>query len=202
MKHVLFSIVLIVCVAAAEVNLNALIPELKLTDGRILKQVTLVAFSPTAVMAKWEGGRGTLAYEKFPAEYHAALAKRRDPNAEYVSRPDNAPPASAKPEQGPPVEIPLNAVTLGKIDLRAIEHSSSGAFVYYSWTAQVINSTDSSRSLRTHLRLYDAKEFLLDEAYGDDVTVPAGKIVTASGKSMMKSNLWEQVKSYKVGLLR
>ena len=62
---------------SAAVDLNKPIAELKLKDGRALKNVQIVAFASSAVTAKWDGGRGTIAYDLFPAEYGEILADRR-----------------------------------------------------------------------------------------------------------------------------
>ncbi len=51
--------------------------ELHLTDGRVLTNVQLVGFSRSAVMAKWDGGRGTLAYTLFPESLQDGLAKAK-----------------------------------------------------------------------------------------------------------------------------
>ena len=44
------------------------IEELELQDGSVLKNVTFVSFGTGTVMAKWEGGRGTIAYILLPAD--------------------------------------------------------------------------------------------------------------------------------------
>jgi hypothetical protein len=74
----------------AEVNLDRPIPELKLRDGRTLRNVAVMSYAPTAVMAKWEGGRGTLTYDVLPDGVREAAGQRR-------------PAASAAPVKSPPV---------------------------------------------------------------------------------------------------
>jgi hypothetical protein len=79
----------IACVAyASEVDLNRPIPSLTLRNGKVLQDVTLVSFSATAVMAKWNGGRGTIAYDDFPSAYQKSLER---------VRPGYTPPSAPRP---------------------------------------------------------------------------------------------------------
>jgi len=77
MKRFVLLLAFVVCSAFADVDLNKTIAELPLKDGRSLKNVVLVSYSPSVVMAKWDGGRGTIAYEQFPDEYQQNLAATR-----------------------------------------------------------------------------------------------------------------------------
>ena len=76
MKTIILFIVLAIHALGA-VDLNKPISELKLKDGRTLKNVLVVGFASSAVTAKWDGGRGTIAYELFPAEYSKELESHR-----------------------------------------------------------------------------------------------------------------------------
>ena len=51
------------------------IAELRLKDGTVLHHVQIVSFSSTAAMARWDEGRGTIPYEKFPEEWQEELSK-------------------------------------------------------------------------------------------------------------------------------
>ncbi len=82
--------------------------------------------------------------------------------------------------------------------MRALEHS--GGYVRYAWTAKVINGTSEPQRVRSFIRLFDAKQFEVETATSDGELVPANKTVTISGKSLMKAQLWEQVKTFKVAL--
>ena len=53
------------------------IAELHLKDGTVLHHVQIVSYSTTAAMAKWDEGRGTIAYENFPEEWQNELLKFR-----------------------------------------------------------------------------------------------------------------------------
>jgi hypothetical protein len=77
MKKFFLLVVLAASAAFAAVDLNKPIVELTLKDGRILKNVVLVSYATSAVMAKWDGGRGTIAYDQFPEIYKGALAEAR-----------------------------------------------------------------------------------------------------------------------------
>lgn len=63
--------------AFASIDVNAPIPSVRLKDGRELKNVTLASFTPTSVLARWDGGRGTLAYESLPADLAEAVKPMR-----------------------------------------------------------------------------------------------------------------------------
>lgn len=87
-------------------NLNKPIAELKLNNGRVLKNVEIISYASSAVMAKWEGGRGTLRYEDFPDEYQTALATERPKPSTYV-----APSPVAKPAATTQAAKPTPAAT-------------------------------------------------------------------------------------------
>jgi pimeloyl-ACP methyl ester carboxylesterase len=60
-------------------NLRNPLPTVALKDGRTIHNVIIVSFGSSAVMAKWEGGRGTLGYDLLPDEIrNAALQLRRE----------------------------------------------------------------------------------------------------------------------------
>ncbi|MEO6874069.1 MAG: hypothetical protein ABI222_04535, partial [Opitutaceae bacterium] len=50
-----------------------LIPEVKLKNGTVLHDVTVVAVGSTTVTARWAGGRGSLALAQLPPDMRAAL---------------------------------------------------------------------------------------------------------------------------------
>jgi hypothetical protein len=55
------------------------IPELRLTDGRVLQSVTVVTVGPSVVMAKWDGGRGSIPFALLPDDaraYYATIAPK------------------------------------------------------------------------------------------------------------------------------
>jgi hypothetical protein len=69
---------LVLCSAAcAAQNFQRTIPSLKLQDGRVLREVSIVSFASTVVMAKWADGQGTIPYQLFPAEWREALEPMR-----------------------------------------------------------------------------------------------------------------------------
>lgn len=68
-----------------------------LGDGRTLTNVTIVSYAHSAVMAKWDGGRGTIPYELFSQEWQKALEPMRPPPASVSVRPPPPPPAPAAP---------------------------------------------------------------------------------------------------------
>lgn len=53
--------------------------EVKLKDGRTLHSVKIVGYARSVVTARWDGGRGTIAYDAFPPEVEATLESHRPP---------------------------------------------------------------------------------------------------------------------------
>lgn len=53
------------------------IDEVRLKDGQVLKNVKIMSFSPGVVMAKWDGGRGTIRFDQMPDELREKLAPWR-----------------------------------------------------------------------------------------------------------------------------
>lgn len=101
----LFAWVGVLAVNAAEIDLNKTIASLALGDGRILTNVSIVSYAPTALMAKWDGGRGTISYELFPADYTSALSKRRP----------NAAPVNAAPVKTPALDPAKDHIISGQV---------------------------------------------------------------------------------------
>ncbi len=142
-------------------------------------------------MARWEGGRGTLKYEVLPEPFKAAAEKRRPAGSSSSSTARDSLPETA-------LEGTKSAgkLKLGEIALRAIESTES--YTHYSWTAKITNNMAEVRRVRTYAVLLDGKAFKLDEAYSDDETIAPGAVVILSGKSLVKTPIWKQVKSYTV----
>ncbi len=53
------------------------IPTLKLTDGRILHNVVIVGYASTTVMARWDGGRGTIPYAILSTDIRSLVEQSR-----------------------------------------------------------------------------------------------------------------------------
>jgi len=82
---------------ASPVNLRDPLPTVVLKDGRILRDVKIISFGGSTVMAKWTGGQGTIAYNAFPdAIRKAAEAQRPAPPQAPV--PKAAEKAKAEPD--------------------------------------------------------------------------------------------------------
>src|SRR5476651_1916092 len=67
--------------AHGAIDAGSRMDELKLQDGRVLKNVTLVSFGTATVMAKWDGGRGTIAYALLPSDVQSELKSKVPPPA-------------------------------------------------------------------------------------------------------------------------
>jgi hypothetical protein len=106
--------------AFASIDVNAPISMVRLKDGRELKNVTLVSFTPTSVLAKWDNGRGTIAYDSLPADLAEAVKPMR-PAPRRVAIPVIESPAPSSPAG------PASSVT-------AATHTYRGmAFVDLKW---------------------------------------------------------------------
>jgi hypothetical protein len=80
-----------------------LIPELRLRDGTVLHAVTVTAVGSSTVLAKWEGGRGSLPLAQLPDDLRADLMQ---PAGKPVPAPAQADPAAPVP---PPESLELPA---------------------------------------------------------------------------------------------
>ncbi len=102
MKFLLWLLAFALC-AAAEPDLRRPIAEVSLKDGRTLKNVSIVSFASASVMAKWDGGRGTIAYDAFPDEWQLELNKQRPRQPTKAAQPPRVIP--------PPPGTPLRAIS-------------------------------------------------------------------------------------------
>ena len=50
------------------IDLKSPLPTVVLKDGRTLHNLRIVSFGGATIMAKWDGGRGTIAYAALPDE--------------------------------------------------------------------------------------------------------------------------------------
>lgn len=67
-----------------------------------------------------------------------------------------------------------------------------------AWRAQIHNNTSAAIRLDVEFIFLDDKDFELDHGYLFDVSLPANASETFSSRAMLKSSLWDQVKSYSV----
>jgi hypothetical protein len=65
---------------AAATLIGKPIATLGLTDGRVLHNVVIVGFSSTAVMARWDGGRGTIMFDVLPADVRSLVEQSQHPS--------------------------------------------------------------------------------------------------------------------------
>src|SRR5687767_10031984 len=77
MKRILLVIALAASTSFAVVDISKPIAELVLKDGRTLKNVVFVSYSTSAIMARWEGGRGTISYDVLPVDVGDSVKKMR-----------------------------------------------------------------------------------------------------------------------------
>lgn len=104
------------------VDLGATLPTVELTDGRILQNVRIVGFGSTAVMARWDGGRGTLAYGLLPEDLRRAAEGKRPAPQAATPAPTQAPQEAS---QAPAGTFPLTAARAG-FTTHLLRHESVG----------------------------------------------------------------------------
>jgi len=102
MKRILLVLVALAAQLPAEVDLNRALPEVTLKDGRVLREVAIVGYSEHAVMARWEGNQGTLAYADLPVWLNTAIDHGHLRPIPKPKPPPPPPPVVA----APPVEKP------------------------------------------------------------------------------------------------
>ncbi|MBS0664355.1 MAG: retroviral-like aspartic protease family protein [Verrucomicrobia bacterium] len=111
MKRLLLALVLFTLPAMAAVDLNRELPQLALKDGRVLSRVRIVRYSEQVVMARWDGGAGTLAYANLPDPVIAAIEQA---HLRPVPKP---PPAAPKPPPAPAIALASDLPSGTKLDL-------------------------------------------------------------------------------------
>lgn len=178
---------------AHAIDLTKPVPEVKLAGGTVLRNVEFLAFADSAATARWENGRGAIAYKDLPKEIVAAIDARKPKPVVAAKTPEPKPAAKVE------APIPSNRVSLGDIDLRATDYS--GSYVRYSWKAQVRNTTPIPKEIRAEIKLFDERGFEVDSDRSDTAYVRAGEAVTLTSSSLTKEALWTAVKRYEVRLL-
>jgi hypothetical protein len=85
-------------VASDSYRVGQPIPEVRLKDGRVLSDLTIVSFTAETVMAKWKGGGGTIRFSLLPDDIQDSTKKFRVQRCTYTAQtPANAvAPKSAK----------------------------------------------------------------------------------------------------------
>lgn len=181
------ALLLAVPVANGEsIDVTKPIPEVRLGSGVVLQNVKIIGYAESALMARWEDGRGTILYDDLPPAVLEAVEQYRPKKRE------TPPPRAA-------TQAPEGQLSIGKIALRAVEEA--GDYTYYAWTAEIRNLTKQRRSVRTKISLFDKKRFLLEDSYSDSEIIPAGDQETISGKSLVTTAIYSQVASYSVQIL-
>lgn len=89
---------------AGEYAKGKLIPEVRLMNGTVLHDVTVVAVGTTTLVAKWDGGRGSLLLSQLPPEMRAELAP--PPPAPAAPAPAAAAPAPTADPAAATAELP------------------------------------------------------------------------------------------------
>ena len=88
-------------IASADADLTHPIAELVLKDGRRLKNAMFVSYSSTGVMAKWDGGRGTIMFDDLPepiaskAKQLRAISEKISPSRSILPRVESVNPSAA-----------------------------------------------------------------------------------------------------------
>lgn len=89
---------------ADSVDVHAVVPEVHLKDGSVLQNVKFVSYAATAVMARWDGGRGTIPYKQLPDDIQEAM-KSYIPQAVVETPVPTSITAEPAPNPGPTVTL-------------------------------------------------------------------------------------------------
>jgi hypothetical protein len=179
-----FLFLLLVAFAASQTY-----PEIRLKDGRVIKEVEVLGYSAASFMAKWQGGRGTVAYINLPDDLRETFEAKK---------PAQKPAEPARPEapKEKPTPISEGKLQIGKIDAKAIERS--GNYVTYTWQAEIINGTDKPHEVNATIKLFDKDGFELDHDYGEAAYIRAKERGTVTGRSMVTNALWDATTRFRV----
>ena len=188
MRSVALSLGLLLTAACclAGVDLSKPIDRLELKDGTVLMHVQFVAYGAETVMAKWQGGMGTIRYEMLPKEVEE---KARGEIPHETSK-DATPPKTDGEEQI------RDGWKIADIGVSVLENDSS--YVHFSWKAEISNTGMAPISVRARITFTDKDHYKLDEEFSDTELIPAGRTVAITDISLMKTSLWERVTHYEV----
>lgn len=152
---------------------------LQVSTGQVFKNWSITQSYGPYVTLRHDGGMVKIQKSTLPVDLQAKLD-----------------PEPAKVDPPPPLEPLKDYWHFSKVDVRVTERSED--YIHYSWVAGITNPTGSTIKVTPHFRMLDKDGFVLEEDTGDSVTVPPRKTVTATGKSLMKKKLWDDVQKYEV----
>lgn len=89
--------------SADELDVRSVIPELQLKDGQTLRNVKFVDYGATLLMARWDGGRGTISYDTLPDDWMGAVRSYLRPKVEPTIIKSISP--EPDPTPGSPIRI-------------------------------------------------------------------------------------------------
>jgi len=106
------------CAAAdtAPIDVDAVIPRITLSDGRTLTHLQIITFGTRTVMAKWDGGRGTILYSLLPDNIRAITELYRPsplPHSPAAPKGESTP-APKRVTPVPTPDDPLDAQVIAK----------------------------------------------------------------------------------------
>lgn len=142
-------------------------------------------------MAKWRGGRGTIAYAQFPDDWQEAM-KPFIPDRKETNQ------ASATEAPAAPKEIEQGKITIDGFDVRLTKVAAG--YVTYSWKVEVLNGTEESIAIRPEVFLLDGDGFEVDSTIGDQNLVRAGTRKMLTGTGIVSEGLWDETKNFRVKL--
>jgi hypothetical protein len=97
------------------------LPELRLNDGTLLHSVEFISFGSTTLMARWDGGRGTIKYSDLPPDVATKTeAFHTKPSTHDSARPKELPHSAKQPSNEVSPVVPPAADSKHPIKLIAL----------------------------------------------------------------------------------
>ncbi|HWA27841.1 MAG TPA: hypothetical protein VG734_19455 [Lacunisphaera sp.] len=105
-------------VIATDIDLSKPVPEIRLRDGKTIRHVTVMSFGNSSFTAKWQGGRGIVAYSNLPDDVREQFESKRPPPPEQAEVVQTEVQREADPPapnlQAPEIAVPPERTTFSR----------------------------------------------------------------------------------------
>lgn len=169
------------------VDLTQPVAELRLRDGKVLKNVKFVSFATSAAMARWEGGMGAIAYNTLPDSILGAVLEKATPARKASDARKNAAQPPARKTVG---------VEILRQSQKVIENDEG--YVTWSWSADVRNHDGLAHETMARVRLLDSQGHVVIETYSDVERVGPRSQRTISGQGFDREEIYRKVKTFEI----
>lgn len=159
------------------------IPELPLSDGRILKNATISGFTSETVVVRHASGSTLLRYEFLPDEQRAAAEKKRPGGARWFGRKSGAPTAPSADSLTIRGQVFITTAGAGAYKFSGITVHAFPASAIGAWEATYINPVVVPRPLSSATTDGDGR-FVLE------VPRRGGYLLWAQASRMYSDGAW------------